>query len=132
MLKKNKTNINYVYSIYDTVAKRYRGTFYHPTDEDMIRTTLPTILMDYPLRDIEIYRIGIFDDISGTIRPCIKHLVSTSQYTFPHSRLSSKGDDLPLEEIDVEMKKQKAEMIDKLQKESLSDDAKKELEKKEA
>lgn len=132
MIKKNKTNINYVYSIYDTVAKRYRGTFYHSTDEDMIRTTLPTVLMDYPLRDIEIYRIGIFDDISGTIRPCVKKQISTSKYLFPHSRLSSKGDDLSIEEIDNEMKKSKAEMIEKLQKESLSDEAKKELEKKEA
>lgn len=129
MLKKNKSNINYIYSIFDTVAKRYRGTFYHPTDEDMIRTTLPTVLMDFPLRDIKIYRIGIFDDINGDIKSCVKKEVSTNKYLFPHSRLSSTGDDLSLEEIDTEMKKSKAELINKINESKMSEDAKKELTK---
>ena len=31
-LKATKSNVYYVYTIYDTMAKRYRGTFYHSTD----------------------------------------------------------------------------------------------------
>lgn len=113
MLKTTKSNVYYVYTIYDKMAKRYRGTFYHSTDEEMIRTTLPSVLMDFPLRDISIYRIGMFDDVQGIIKPCLKKLVPTDIYTFPHSRLSSAGDDLSLKEIDIEMKKTKAEIISK-------------------
>lgn len=112
-LKATKSNVYYVYTIYDTVAKRYRGTFYHSTDEEMIRTTLPTVLMDYPLRDIKIIRIGMFDDVQGIIRSCVRHEVPTDRYLFPHDRLSPKGEDLSLQEIDVEMKKTKAEIIAK-------------------
>lgn len=112
-LKQTKSNVYYMYTIYDKMAKRYRGTFYHSTDEEMIRTSLPSVLMDYPLRDIEIYRIGMFDDVQGIVRPCIRKQVPTDKYLFPHDRLSSKGDDLSLEEIDVEMKKTKAEIIAK-------------------
>ena len=79
----------------------------------MIRTTLPSVLMDYPLRDIKIYCIGMFDDVQGIIRPCLRHQVPTDKYLFPHDRLSPKGEDLSLEEIDVEMKKTKAEIIAK-------------------
>lgn len=103
-----------VYSIYHIPAQRFRGTFYHTTDEEAIRVTIPSILMDYALRDIELYKIGTFDDVTGVLTPCPKVKVNTLKYTFPHSSLSSKGDDLPLEEIDTRMKEFKAEQIAKL------------------
>lgn len=109
--KKPKLGNLFVYTIYDNVSKKYRGLFYHYSDEDMIRTSLPTVLMDFPLRDINIYRIGTFDDDSGELLPSHRVLIPTSCYTFPHSRLSSDGDDLPLDDLDNEMKKAKNEMV---------------------
>lgn len=101
-----------VYTIFDTVSKEYVGLFYHSTDEDMIRTTLPSILMDYPLRDIQVICIGSFDNTKGAIHSSKVHrIISTSKYLFPHSRLSSKGDDLPLDELDKGMKEAKANAI---------------------
>lgn len=101
-----------VYTIFDTVSKQYVGLFYHSTDEDMIRTTLPSILMDYPLRDIQIVCIGTFDDVKGVVHSVkVRRTLSTSKYLFPHSRLSSKGDDLSLDELDKGMKESKANAI---------------------
>lgn len=109
--KKEKLGNHFVYSIYDTVSKKWRGTFYHTTDEDMIRISLPTVLMDYPLRDVEVWKIGTFDDDSGEILPLRHVLIPTNCYLFPHSRLSSDGDDLSPDEIDSFMKEQKNKII---------------------
>lgn len=107
----NKQTYN-IYSIYDTVSKEFVGLFYHSTDEDMIRSSLPSVLMDYPLRDIEVYRIGTFYRERGTVKGCVNKVkVRTNQYLFPHSRLSSKGDDLTLDELDEGMKKAKANAV---------------------
>ena len=111
---KKKQDLNYthlVYTIYDSVSKKYRGCFYHSTDEEMIRTTLPTILMDYPLRDIEIHRIGMFNEDTGELFSTHHVIIPTDCYTFPHSRLSSSGDDLDVNELDSAMKEKKAEII---------------------
>lgn len=112
--KKDKLGNHFVYSIYDTVSKKWRGTFYHTTDEDMIRISLPTVLMDFPLRDIEVWKIGTFDDDSGELFPIRHVLIPTNCYLFPHSRLSSDGDDESLENIDSAMKEQKNKMIAEL------------------
>lgn len=115
MFKAKKTNYtHFVYTVYDSVSKKYRGCFYHANDEEMIRTTLPTILMDFPLRDIEIRRIGMFNEDTGELFSSHHVIIPTSCYTFPHSRLSSVGDDLSTEELDKAMKEQKNEMLAKL------------------
>lgn len=125
--KQNLNFTHYVYTVYDSVSKKYRGTFYHSTDEEMIRTTLPTILMDFPLRDIEIYRIGMFDEDSGELFSCRHVIIPTDCYTFPHSRLSCAGDDLPQEDLDKAMKEKKVELITKINeaKKSESEDSEK-------
>lgn len=115
--KKNLNYTHFVYTVYDSVSKKYRGTFYHSTDEEMIRTTLPTILMDFPLRDIEIHRIGMFDEDSGELMATRHVIIPTDCYLFPHSRLSPVGENLSQEEIDKEMKKQKVEVISKINEE---------------
>lgn len=112
MIKKEKlVGTYYMYTVFDTVGKRFHGTFYHTTDEDMVRITLPTILMDYPLRDIEIYKIGIFNDVTGKITSIPHKKINTKCYTFPHSRLSSIGDDVSLEEIEKLAQDTKAKAI---------------------
>lgn len=105
-------NFKNVYTIFDTVSKEHVGLFYHSTDEDMIRTTLPSVLMDYPLRDIQVVCIGTFDNIKGVVHSTkVRRVISTSKYLFPHSRLSSKGDDLSLDELDKGMKEAKANAV---------------------
>ena len=100
-----------VYTVYDKVSKRYRGTFYHTTDEDMIRITLPSILLDFPLRDIEVYRIGTFNDVTGELGKATRKRINTRCYLFPHSRLSSDGDNITHEELEKKMQEKKVSMI---------------------
>lgn len=114
MLKKNKDVSSYtlgIYTCFDKVSKKYRGLFYHYTDAEMIKISLPTILYDYPLRDIEIYKIGKFNEDTSEIISLKPKLISTASYTFPHSRLSCVGDDLSLEEIDKSLKEEKNKII---------------------
>lgn len=118
MFKKNKTNYtHFVYTVFDSVSKKFRGCFYHTTDEEMIKITLPTILMDFPLRDIEIHRIGMFNEDTGELFATNHTIIPTDCYLFPHSRLSSVGDDLSVEELDSAMKDKKNEIISKLSEE---------------
>ncbi len=110
-----KSNELYVYTVYNKVSKKYNGLFYHYTDEEMIQKSLPIILMDYCLRDIEIQRIGIFNDDNGYLVPTDsdKKIVDTNCYLFPHSRLSPEGEDLSLDEIQKSMQNTKNEILAK-------------------
>lgn len=113
-MKKNQSPfLNNVYTVFDKVGKRYLGLFYSPTDEAMVRSSLPSILLDYPLRDINVVCIGQFDELRGEIVSSAPKYVDVSCYTFPHSRLSSVGDDLDLSEVDEYMKKVKSEQVAK-------------------
>lgn len=109
-----KSNELYVYTVYNKVSKKYNGLFYHYTDEEMIQKSLPIILMDYCLRDIEIKRIAIFNDNTGVITyvpECLN--VDVMCYTFPHSRLSPEGENLSLDEIQNSMQNKKNEILSK-------------------
>ena len=114
--KQNLDYTHFVYTVYDSVSKKCRGCFYHSTDEEMIRTTLPTILMDYPLRDIEIRRVGMFNEDTGELFSARHVIIPTDCYTFPHSRLSCDGDNLDMDELDSAMKEKKNEIIANLSK----------------
>lgn len=103
-----KTRCKNVYTIHDKIADVYVGLSYHYTDEDMVRTFLPTVLMDYSLRDIEIICIGIFDENKGVIEQTEHRTIDTNCYLFPHSRLSPEGEDEKLEDIDKKCKEIKA------------------------
>lgn len=109
-----KSNELFVYTVYNKVSKRYSGLFYHYTDEEMIQKSLPIILMDYCLRDIEIRRIAIFNDDTGVITYIPENSsVNVMCYTFPHSRLSPDGEDLSLDEIQNSMQNKKNEILAK-------------------
>lgn len=103
-----KTRCKNVYTIHDKIADVYVGLSYHYTDEDMIRTFLPTVLIDYSLRDIEIICIGIFDENKGVIEQTEHRTIDTNCYLFPHSRLSPEGEDEKIENIDKKCKEIKA------------------------
>lgn len=99
-----KTRCKNVYTIHDKIADIYVGLSYHYTDEDMIRNFLPTVLIDYALRDIEIICIGIFDDNKGVIENTEHRTIDTNCYLFPHSRLSPDGEDEKLENVEKKCK----------------------------
>lgn len=103
-----KTRCKNVYTIHDTIADLYVGLTYHYTDEDMVRSFLPTVLIDYSLRDIEIICIGIFDENKGVIEQTEHRKIDTNCYLFPHSRLSPDGEDEKLENIEKKCKEIKA------------------------
>lgn len=109
MSEKLKTRCKNVYTIHDKIADVYVGLTYHYTDEEMIRIFLPTVLMDYSLRDIEIIKIGIFDENKGVIQSEEHKIIPTDCYLFPHSRLSPEGENESLENIEEKCKKIKAE-----------------------
>ena len=113
MSEKLKTRCKNVYTIHDKIADVYVGLTYHYTDEEMIRTFLPTVLMDYSLRDIEIEKIGIFDENKGIIQSEAHQTVPTDCYLFPHSRLSPKGENESLETIEETCKKIKTQHVTK-------------------
>ncbi len=99
-----KTRCKNVYTIHDKVSDMYVGLTYHYTDEEMIRNFLPTVLMDYSLRDIDIMCIGVFDEHKGIIESYPYRIIDTKCYLFPHSRLSPEGEDATLEEIEKKCK----------------------------
>lgn len=103
-----KTRCKNVYTIHDKIADLYVGLTYNYTDEDMIRNFLPTVLMDYALRDIEIICIGIFDENKGVIENIEHRTIDTNCYLFPHSRLSPEGEDEKLEDVEKKCKEIKA------------------------
>lgn len=103
-----KTRCKNVYTIHDKIADMYVGLTYHYTDEEMIRSFLPTVLMDYSLRDIEIICIGIFDEHKGVIENSPHRIIDTNCYLFPHSRLSPAGEDEKLEDIEKKCKEIKS------------------------
>lgn len=103
-----KTRVKNVYTIHDKIADVHVGLTYHYTDEDMIRTFLPTVLMDYSLRDIEILRIGVFDENKGVIETSERVVIPTDCYLFPHSRLSPDGENESVENIEKTVKEIKA------------------------
>lgn len=106
-----------VYTVKDTVGKvhAYRGLFYVGSDEDFVRTSLFSILMDFPLRDIEVYQIGEFDDDIGEITTLKeKRKIDLNCYKFPHSRLSPEGENITLEDVSKSAKEFKAQKMAEL------------------
>lgn len=106
-----KTRCKNVYTVYDKIGKVHVGLTYHYTDEDMVRSFLPTVLIDYPLRDIEIKCIGVFDEQKGVIENSPHRTIDTNCYLFPHSRLSPEGEDEKIENIDKKCKEIKTKKV---------------------
>lgn len=100
-----------VYAVYDKISKHYRGLYFASNDADFIKLYLPSIILSIPLRDLQIFKIGIFNDITGEIKSTVKKRVSTDSYKFPHSRLSPEGEDLSLEEMEKELTETKNKIL---------------------
>lgn len=89
-----------VYAVYDIIAKHYLRLYFNSTDEEFVRLYLPEVIIDRPLRDIEVFKIGELNDVTGIIKPTVKRKVDLHCYMFPHSRLSPKGEDVSIEDVE--------------------------------
>lgn len=100
-----------VYTVFDKISKHYRQIYFASNDEDFIRLYLPTIVLSVALRDINIFKIGIFNDVTGELKQTTKKLVKTDCYLFPHSRLSPQGENLSPEDIEKSIQETKNQII---------------------
>lgn len=100
-----------VYVVYDKISKHYKDIYYASTDEDFIRLYLPTIVLNVALREIVIYKIGIFNDVTGELKTTTKKRINTDCYLFPHSRLSPAGENISHEEIEKAVIETKNQII---------------------
>lgn len=99
-----------VYAVYDKVSKHYLRLYFNSTDEDFVRIYLPEVILQTPLRDLEVYQIGEINDVSGIIKSVSKRKINLRCYTFPHSRLSPVGEDVTHEQIEESINKTKNEL----------------------
>lgn len=100
-----------VYAVYDKISKHYKSMHFASNDEDFIRLFLPTLILSTPLRELQIFKIGIFNDVTGELKPTVRKRINTSCYLFPHSKLSPEGENLTHEEIEEELIKTKNQII---------------------
>ena len=100
-----------VYVVYDKISKHYKDIYYASTDEDLIRLHLPTIVLNVALREITIFKIGTFNDVTGELKITTKKRINTDCYLFPHSRLSPHGENISHEEIEKAVIETKNQII---------------------
>ena len=100
-----------VYVVYDKISKHYKDIFFASTDEDFIRLYLPTIVTTIALRELTIYKIGIFNDVTGELKNTAKKRINTDCYLFPHSRLSPSGENITHEEVEKVVTETKNKII---------------------
>ena len=103
-----------VYVVYDKISKHYKDIYFASTDEDFIRLYLPTIVTNTALRELTIYKIGIFNDITGELKNTTKKRINTECYLFPHSRLSPAGENLTHEEVEKAVTETKNKILSEL------------------
>ena len=112
MKKSNLLAGNYgVYVVYDKISKHYKDIYFASTDEDFIRLYLPTIVTTIALRELTIFKIGIFNDVSGELKITTKKRINTDCYLFPHSRLSPAGENITHEEVEKVVTETKNQII---------------------
>lgn len=100
-----------VYVVYDKISKHYKDIYFASTDEDFIRLYLPTIVTTIALRELTIFKIGIFNDVTGELKITTKKRINTDCYLFPHSRLSPTGENITHEEVEKVVTETKNKII---------------------
>lgn len=100
-----------IYSLYDKVAKRHLSLTICESDEVFVRQSLLPILMDYALEDVEFFQVGVFDNESGLIKPCVPRRCDWDCYKFPRDR-GRKNDFLTMEDLIKFARNKKHEFIE--------------------
>lgn len=102
-----------VFAIKDKVADKYISVTISNNEESMIRSSLISILMDFSINDVELYRIGLFDEDLGIVKPLQPQLISWEAYKFPVDKVNINKGFLSIEQIEEFAKKKKHEFLDK-------------------
>ena len=103
-----------VYVVYDKISKHYKDIYFANTDEDFIRLYLPTTVTTIALRELTIFKIGIFNDVTCELKTTTKKRINTDCYLFPHSRLSPAGENISHEEVEKAVTETKNKIIAEL------------------
>lgn len=101
-----------IYGLYDKVSEKYLSITMCDSAQMFVRSCLATILMDYPLKDIEFYCLGQIDEDIGIIKSCVPKLEDWECYKFPETR-TEKLKFLSIEQIDELAKNKKHEFLEK-------------------
>lgn len=86
-----------IYSVRDVITGQSTFIQLAHNKQDAIRDLFPVVSRGYPLKDIELYEIGKFDENTLKIIPCEPVLIPWSDYQFPVSQadnLSLLGQDV--------------------------------------
>lgn len=108
-----------VFALYDKVAQKFVSTTLCENEELFVRTSLFAVCMDYAINDVDFYCVGLFDDDTGVIKPCIPRKCDWECYKFPVTR-QSKEKFLSIADIEKSAHEKKHEFIKK-QKDSVKD-----------
>lgn len=108
-----------VFALYDKVAQKFVSTTLCENEELFVRTSLFAVCMDYAINDVDFYCVGLFDDDTGVIKPCIPRKCDWECYKFPVTR-QSKEKFLSITDIEKSAHEKKHEFIKK-QKDSVKD-----------
>ena len=95
-----------VYVVYDKISKHYKANF-----QKYSYNYLPTIVTTIALRELTIFKIGIFNDVTGELKNTTKKRINTDCYFFPHSRLSPNGENITHEEVEKVVTETKNKII---------------------
>ena len=101
-----------IYGLYDKISEKYQSITLCESAQMFVRSCLATILMDYPLKDIEFYCLGQIDLDLGIIKPCAPKLEDWECYKFPETR-AEKLKFLSIEQIEQIAKQKKHEFLEK-------------------
>lgn len=101
-----------IFAIKDKVADKYISVTISNNEETMIRNSLVSILMDFSINDVELYRIGLFDEDLGIIKPLKPHFIDWNAYRFPVDKIDINKGFLTIEQIDEFAKKKKHEFLE--------------------
>lgn len=101
-----------LYGLYDKVAEKYLSITMCESAQMFVKNCLITILMDYPLKDVDFYCLGQIDQDYGIIKPCSPKLEDWECYRFPEKH-NDKLKLLTMEQIEDFAKKKKHEFLEK-------------------
>lgn len=77
-------NKNYLYQVYDKVAKQVCYVLSGVNSEQVIRANLKILLATFPLKDLELWKVGFYYDSDfTTIVPIKPEKISWNLYEFP-------------------------------------------------
>lgn len=105
-----------LYAVKDKVSNRFLSVSPADSDASFVRASLLSILMDYPIRDVTLYRVGTFDDKTGRVSRHRPRYVAWDSYKIPETFANEDSKDVSFEKFDEFAKKQKEAFVEAVAK----------------